>query len=67
MLPQTVVEKERRKLELDLKMTQETVAELERSKRELEAQISRKDGDIAAARTKLDDEQVRRRNVEEWT
>ena len=62
-----MVEKERRKLELDLKMTQETVAELERSKRELEAQISRKDGDIAAARTKLDDEQVRRRNVEEWT
>ena len=41
-------------------MTQETVAELERSKRELEAQISRKDGDIAAARTKLDDEQVGR-------
>ena len=55
-----MVEKERRKLELDLKMTQETVAELERSKRELEAQISRKDGDIAAARTKLDDEQVGR-------
>ena len=62
-----MVEKERRKLELDLKMTQETVAELERSKRELEAQISRKDGDIAAARTKLDDEQVRWRKVDEWT
>ena len=53
----TAVEKERRKLELDLKLLQETVADLERSRKELEAMIGRKEVDVSAARTKLNDEQ----------
>ena len=52
------VEKERRKLELDLKLLQETVADLERSRKELEAQISRKETDVSSARSKLNDEQA---------
>merc|ERR1711915_338121 len=40
------VEKERRKLEGELKICQETVAELERSKKELEAAIMRKENEI---------------------
>merc|ERR1719516_575793 len=51
------VEKERRKLEGELKVTQETVADLERSKKELEATIMRKDNEITALAAKLDDEQ----------
>ena len=51
------VEKERRKLELDLKLLQETVADLERSRKELEAMIGRKEVDVSAMRTKLNDEQ----------
>ncbi len=54
----TAVEKERRKLELDLKLLQETVADLERSRKELEAMIGRKEVDVSAARTKLNDEQA---------
>ena len=40
------LEKERRKIEGELKIMQETVAEIERSKKELEAQVGRKDNDI---------------------
>ena len=54
----TAVEKERRKLELDLKLLQESVADLERSRKELEAMIGRKEVDVSAARTKLNDEQA---------
>merc|ERR1719384_845111 len=51
------VEKERRKVEGELKICQETVSELERSKKELEAAIMRKEKDTAGLAYKLDDEQ----------
>merc|ERR1719342_1690403 len=50
-------DKERRKLEGELKILQETVAELERSKKELEAAIMRKENEIGGMAGKLDDEQ----------
>ena len=50
-------EKERRKVEGELKVTQETVSELERSKKELEAYITRKDKEMSGLGGKLDDEQ----------
>merc|ERR1712240_890226 len=53
----TVVEKERRKIEGELKMAQETVADIERTKKELEAAIMRKDTEIGGLVSKLDDEQ----------
>merc|ERR1711915_164435 len=43
-----ILEKERRKVEGELKITQQTVAELERSKKELEQIIIRKDNEINA-------------------
>ena len=52
------LEKQRRKIEGDLKVTQETVAELERSKKELEAHIARKDKEMGGFIAKLDDEQA---------
>merc|ERR1719242_1409088 len=51
------VDKERRKVEGELKMAQETVAEIERSKKELEAAIMRKEGEIMGLSSKLEDEQ----------
>merc|ERR1712105_368746 len=51
------IEKERRKIEGELKVCQETVAELERSKKELEAAVMRKENEISALASKLDDEQ----------
>merc|ERR1719237_1963692 len=51
------LEKERRKIEGELKIMQETVAELERSRKELEAQISRKDNEMTGLGSKLEDEQ----------
>merc|ERR1719429_948380 len=51
------VEKDRRKIEGELKICQETVAELERSKKELEAAIMRKENEIHGFASKLDDEQ----------
>eukprot|EP00092_Neocalanus_flemingeri_P025761 GFUD01027927.1.p1 GENE.GFUD01027927.1~~GFUD01027927.1.p1 ORF type:complete len:1944 (-),score=601.81 GFUD01027927.1:168-5999(-) len=51
------IEKERRKIEGELKICQETVAELERSKKELEAAIMRKDNEMSGMGSKLDDEQ----------
>jgi len=54
----TNVDKERRKIEGELKMLQETAADIERSKKELEANIARKDNDYVALAAKLDDEQA---------
>merc|ERR1719323_1589476 len=51
------VEKQRRKIEGELKMAQETVSDLEQSKRELENIIARKEKDIAQSNAKLEDEQ----------
>merc|ERR1712226_1822295 len=51
------VEKDRRKIEGELKICQETVSELERSKKELEAAIMRKENEIGSMAGKLDDEQ----------
>jgi len=51
------VDKERRKIEGELKICQETVAELERSKKELEAAIMRKENEMGGMASKLDDEQ----------
>merc|ERR1719398_635158 len=53
----TGVEKERRKVEGELKMAQETVADIERSRKELEAAIMRKDTELNGLSSKLDDEQ----------
>jgi myosin heavy chain 6/7 len=52
-----VVEKDRRKVEGELKITQETVSELERTKKEFEAHISRKEKELSSLSVKLDDEQ----------
>merc|ERR1719507_1809282 len=51
------VEKERRKVEGDLKVTQESVAERQGSKKELESAIERKEKDAGGLLSKLDDEQ----------
>merc|ERR1712098_510818 len=48
----TQVEKDRRKIEGELKMMQDNVAEFERSKKELEALIGRKEKDIATLSSK---------------
>merc|ERR1711994_535767 len=52
------VEKKRRALEGDLKVTQDTVMGLEREKKDLENTIARKEKDIGALSSKLDDEQT---------
>merc|ERR1711892_1608661 len=51
------IEKQRRKVEGDLRVTQETVADLERQKKELEQTIGRKEKDFSTLAAKLDDEQ----------
>merc|ERR1719228_2633078 len=51
------IEKQRRKIEGELKITQESVSELERSKKELEAHIGRKEKELGGLGAKLDDEQ----------
>ena len=51
------VEKERRKIEGDLKVCQESVADQERNKKEVEAGIERKEKDATVLLSKLDDEQ----------
>merc|ERR1711981_598859 len=51
------IEKDRRKVEGELKVTQESVSDLERSKKELEAAIGRKEKDFSALASKLEDEQ----------
>ena len=51
-------EKERRKIEGELKICQEMVMDFERSKKELESIIGRKDKDGSGLYTKLEDEQA---------
>merc|ERR1711956_193633 len=51
------LEKQRRKVEGDLRVTQETVGDYERQKKELEGTIGRKEKDFSALASKLDDEQ----------
>merc|ERR1711953_1280990 len=51
------VEKQRRKIEGELKMAQETVSDIEQNKRELENIIARKEKDISVLNAKLEDEQ----------
>jgi len=52
------IEKKRRALEGDLKVTQDTVMGLEREKKDLENTIARKEKDLGALSSKLDDEQT---------
>merc|ERR1719147_429718 len=52
------VERERRKIEGELKVAQETVNEMERTRKELEASYERKDRDLAGMLSKLEDEQA---------
>merc|ERR1719384_2753020 len=51
------VEKQRRKVEGDLKVAQETVMDAERNKKDLEMTISRREKDLGALSAKLEDEQ----------
>merc|ERR1719328_248109 len=51
------IEKKRRALEGDLKVTQDSVMGLEREKKELENSIARKEKDLGSLSSKLDDEQ----------
>ena len=48
----------RRKIEADLKVTQEVVIDLERDKKDFETMIEKKDKDIHDAMRRLEDEQV---------
>lgn len=50
------VEKAKRKVEGDLKMTQETVEDLERVKREMEELVRKKDGEINGLNGRLEDD-----------
>merc|ERR1711983_437841 len=58
------VEKQRRKIEGELKMAQETVSDIEQNKRELENIIARKEKDISAFNAKLEDERQARAKAE---
>merc|ERR1711884_691332 len=51
------IEKERRKVEGELKVAQETVGDLERSRKEFENAIARKEKDASGLFSKLEDEQ----------
>merc|ERR1712198_478161 len=51
------MDKQRRKVEAGLKVTQEVVVDLERDKKEVEALIEKKDKDIHDAQRRLEDEQ----------
>merc|ERR1711970_661856 len=50
------VEKLKRKIESDLKLTQETVSDLERVKAELNQSVQRKEKEVAAISAKIEDE-----------
>lgn len=50
------VEKAKRKVEGDLKMTQETVDDLERVKRDMEEMLRKKDGEINNLNGRLEDD-----------
>ena len=47
-------EKARRKLEADLKVSQEMVADVERSKKDMEGNVQRKEREIAEATVRLE-------------
>ena len=51
------VDKQRRKVEADLKVCQEKVTDLEREKHDIEAAIVKKDQDIVVSQRRLEDEQ----------
>ena len=51
------VDKQRRKVEADLKVCQEKVSDLERDKKEIEGNITKKDADIIVTQRRLEDEQ----------
>merc|ERR1712002_93510 len=51
------MEKQRRKVEAELTITQEKVSDLERDKKEVESLIGKKESDIEAAMRRLEDEQ----------
>merc|ERR1712128_36454 len=51
------MDKQRRKIEGDLKVTQEVVIDLERDKKDVESLIEKKDKDIHEAQRRLEDEQ----------
>merc|ERR1712142_1247588 len=51
------MDKQRGKVEADLKVTQEMVNDLERDKKELEGLITKKEKDISSNQSKLEDEQ----------
>merc|ERR1712013_347963 len=52
------MDKQRRKIEGDLKVTQEVVIDLERDKKDVESAIERKDGEIHQNQRRLEDEQT---------
>merc|ERR1712228_636502 len=51
------MDKQRRKIEADLKVTQEVVVDLERDKKEVESAIEKKDAEIHTSQRRLEDEQ----------
>merc|ERR1712062_516052 len=51
------IEKQRRKVEGDLRVSQEVVSDLERTKKELENSIARREKDLGILGSKLDDDQ----------
>jgi len=51
------MDKQRRKIEADLKVTQEVVIDLERDKKEIESAIEKKDVEIHNSQRRLEDEQ----------
>merc|ERR1719474_1684516 len=51
------MDKQRRKVEADLKVTQEMVNDLERDKKELEGLITKKEKETSVSQSKLEDEQ----------
>ncbi|KAI2797772.1 TRAFAC class myosin-kinesin ATPase super [Blomia tropicalis] len=52
------IEKNKRKIEGDLKLAQEAVADLEKNKKELESNLQRKEKELQALASKLEDEQA---------
>merc|ERR1719423_576177 len=55
--PRATLEKQKRKIEGDLKMSQDSVADLEREKRDVENAIANKEKNVHMLSSKLDDEQ----------
>ena len=51
------MDKQRRKVEADLKVCQEKVTDLEREKKDIEGNIQKKDADIVVSQRRLEDEQ----------